>query len=206
MKKLIIISAILLGVLLLTRGVYYAVRNATYKPQTGDVIFHVSKSDQSAAIKIGTLSRYSHCGIVVVENGKSYVIEAERGVEKTPMKTWLRRGKMCHHYRVMRLKDTQDLTVRYKGLLGIPYDRAFRFDNGMYYCSELVWEIYKKNGILLSEPNPLGDYHFLNLPIVKRHLKRRHMTLDQKVVPPSDLVKSSKLRTVSYGYSTPHWL
>lgn len=205
-RKVILFSLLAVALFFLARTAYFMICNATYKPQTGDVIFHVSKSNQSAAIKLGTLSRYSHCGIVVVENGKSYVIEAERGVEKTPMKTWLHRGQMLHHYRIMRLKQPQDLSFRYKSLLGIPYDSKFCFDNGKLYCSELVLEMYQKNGITLSEPNPLGDYHFLNIPLVKKHITNRGMSLNQEVVPPSDLVKSRKLRTVSYGYGKPYWL
>lgn len=205
-RKVILFSLLAAALFFLARTAYFMICNATYKPQTGDVIFHVSKSNQSAAIKLGTLSRYSHCGIVVVENGKPYVIEAERGVEKTPMKPWLRRGQMLHHYRVMRLKQPQDLSFRYKSLLGIPYDSKFCFDNGKLYCSELVWEMYQKNGITLSEPNPLSDYHFLNTPIVRKNIKDKGMKLDQEVVPPSDLVKSRKLRTVSYGYGKPYWL
>jgi hypothetical protein len=173
-------------------------------PSKGDIIFHISKSNQSTAIKIGTLSRYSHCGIIVIENGKPYVIEAERCVEKTPMKTWLRRGKMCYHYRVMRLREEQSLKVPYR--LGGKYDSDFRFDNGKYYCSELVWEIYKKNGTELCEPNPLGYYHFLNIPEVQKHIQERGLKLEQEVVPPSDLIKSRKLKTVSYGYGKPLWL
>ena len=188
----------------LVRTAYFMVCNATYQPTTGDIIFHVSKSYQSTAIKIATLSRYSHCGIIVVENGKPYVIEAEGGVEKTPMKKWLRRGRMFHHYRVMRLKNNHSVSVPYT--LGGKYDRYFRFNNGMYYCSELVWEIYKKNGITLCKPNPLGDYYFLNIPPVQKHIKSRDLTLDQKVVPPSDLRYSRYLRTVSYGYFSPFWL
>lgn len=205
-RKVILFSLLAVALFFLARTAYFMICNATYKPQTGDVIFHVSKSNQSAAIKLGTLSRYSHCGIVVVENSKPYVIEAERGVEKTPMKTWLRRGQMLHHYRVMRLKQPQDLSFRYKSLLGIPYDSKFCFDNGKLYCSELVWEMYQKNGITLSEPNPLSDYHFLNIPIVRKNIKDKGMKLDQEVVPPSNLVKSRKLRTVSYGYGKPYWL
>ena len=197
-RKVILYSLLAILALSLGRGIYYAVRTTTYEPQNGDIIFHVSESSQSAAIKLGTLSRYSHCGIIVIENGKIYVVEAEGGVEKTPIKTWIRRGKMCHHYRIMRLKDQQPLSVSYK--LGGKYDRYFRFNNGMYYCSELIWEIYKKNGITLCEPNPLGDYHFLNIPEVQKHIKSRGLTLDQKVVPPSDLVQSPFLKTVAYGY------
>lgn len=204
-RKIFLYTLLAIAAFFVVRAAYFMVCNATYEPQNGDVIFHVSKSYQSTAIKLGTLSRYSHCGVVVVENGKPYVIEAERGVEKTPMKTWLRRGQMWHHYRVMRLKKPQELTLRYKKLLGIPYDTKFRFDNGKLYCSELIWEMYKENGILLCEPNPLREYHFLNLPVVKKQVKSKGMTLDQEVVPPSDLVKSRKLRTVSYGYGTPFW-
>ena len=205
-RKILFYSLLALAALFVVRAAYFMICNATYEPQHGDVIFHVSKSNQSAAIKLGTLSRYSHCGVIVIENGKPYVIEAERGVEKTPMKTWLRRGQMFHHYRIMRLKRPQELTFRYKSLLGIPYDTKFRFNNGKLYCSELVWEMYKKNGIQLCAPNPLGDYHFLNIPMVKKHITTRGMSLEQEVVPPSDLVKSRKLRTVSYGYGTPFWL
>jgi uncharacterized protein YycO len=203
-RKVIFFFLLAFAGFFLLRAAYFMVCNATYQPTTGDIIFHVSKSYQSTAIKIGTLSRYSHCGIVVVENGKPYVIEAEGGVEKTPMKTWLRRGRMFHHYRVMRLKNNHPISVPYT--LGGMYDRYFRFNNGMYYCSELVWEIYKKNGITLCKPNPLGDYYFLNIPLVQKHIKSRDLTLDQKVVPPSDLRYSRYLRTVSYGYFSPFWL
>lgn len=98
MKRIFLIISISLLVFFLGRGVYYMVQNVTYKPQQGDVIFHVSKSSQSAAIKIGTLSRYSHCGIIIIKNGKPYVLEAENGVELTPMSKWLKRGRMGGHY------------------------------------------------------------------------------------------------------------
>ena len=107
-RKILLYSLLALAAFFVVRAAYFMICNATYEPQHGDVIFHVSKSNQSTAIKLGTLSRYSHCGVVVIENGKPYVIEAERGVEKTPMKTWLRRGQMFHHYRIMRLKQPQD--------------------------------------------------------------------------------------------------
>lgn len=204
MKKTLIIVSIVMFALFWGRGVYYMVQNATYKPQSGDVIFHVSKSSQSAAIKLGTWSRYSHCGIVIMKNGKPYVLEAENGVELTPMPKWLKRGRLWDHYRVMRLRDDQKLSLPYS--LGGKYDRDFRFNNGKFYCSELVWELYKKNKILLCEPNQLKEYHFLYLPMVKKQIKSRGFKLDQEVVAPVDLVKSRKLHTVSYGYGKPFWL
>ena len=204
MKKILLVAAIAIAVFFLGRGAYYMISNLTYTPQQGDVIFHVSESSQSAAIKLGTWSRYSHCGLIIKKNGKLYVLEAENGVELTPIRQWLKRGKMCHHYRVMRLKDEQTLNLPYK--LGGRYDRAFRFNNGKYYCSELVWELYGKNNINLCSPKELQDYHLLYLPLVQKHIKSRGFTMEQKVVAPVDLVKSSKLKTVSYGYSKPLWL
>lgn len=204
MKKILLVAAIAIAVFFLGRGAYYMISNLTYTPQQGDVIFHVSESSQSAAIKLGTWSRYSHCGLIIKKNGKLYVLEAENGVELTPIRQWLKRGKMCHHYRVMRLKDEQTLNLPYK--LGGRYDRAFRFNNGKYYCSELVWELYGKNNINLCLPKELQDYHFLYLPMVQKHIKSRGFTMEQKVVAPIDLVKSHKLKTVSYGYGKPLWL
>ena len=204
MKKILLVAAIAIAVFFLGRGAYYMISNLTYTPQQGDVIFHVSESSQSAAIKLGTWSRYSHCGLIIKKNGKLYVLEAENGVELTPIRQWLKRGKMCHHYRVMRLKDEQTLNLPYK--LGGRYDRAFRFNNGKYYCSELVWELYGKNNINLCSPKELQDYHLLYLPMVQKHIKSRGFTMEQKVVAPIDLVKSHKLKTVSYGYGKPLWL
>ena len=204
MKKILLVAAIAIAVFFLGRGAYYMISNLTYTPQQGDVIFHVSESSQSAAIKLGTWSRYSHCGLIIKKNGKLYVLEAENGVELTPIRQWLKRGKMCHHYRVMRLKDEQTLNLPYK--LGGRYDRAFRFNNGKYYCSELVWELYGKNNINLCSPKELQDYHLLYLPMVQKHIKSRGFTMEQKVVAPVDLVKSHKLKTVSYGYGKPLWL
>ncbi len=204
MKKFLLIAAAFVLTVFIGKSVYDMVLNTRYEPQTGDVIFHASSSFQSAAIKLGTLSRYSHCGIVVVKNGNPYVLEAEKGVELTPMNKWIKRGKLCHHYRVMRLKDPKQLKLNYS--LGGRYDMAFRLNNGKYYCSELVWEVYKKNGVLLCDTKALNEYHFLYLPFLQKHIKSRGFGMDQQVVAPADLVRSSKLRTVSYGYFKPVWL
>lgn len=176
----------------------YTVRTIGYAPQNGDIIFQSSQSSQSTAIKIGTLSKYSHCGIIVIKDHKPYVLEAHKGVELTPLNKWIDRGLLGHHYKIMRLKDFKRLKINYT--LGIPYDLDFRFQNGKYYCSELVWDIYKNNDIYLCNPKQLKEYHFLNVPLVKKKIKERGFTLDQSVVAPSDLVKSNKLKTVAFGF------
>ena len=71
----------------------------------------------------------------------------------------------------------------------------------------LIGSEYKKqNKIELCEPRLFGDYHFLSLPVIQKQIKSRGFDLEQKVVAPSDLVSSSKLKTVSDGYGKPFWL
>ena len=65
-SKILLYIFLVLAAAFLARTGYFVYCNATYKPQEGDVIFHVSESGQSTAIKVGTLSRYSHCGIIII--------------------------------------------------------------------------------------------------------------------------------------------
>ena len=41
----------------------------------GDIIFQTSQSKQSPLIQIGTRSKITHCGIIVMRKGESYVLE-----------------------------------------------------------------------------------------------------------------------------------
>lgn len=190
-----IVSFLIISIFTLT----YTIRTIKYIPKDGDIIFQSSKSFQSTAIKIGTISKYSHCGIIVMKDGKPYVLEAHKGVELTPLHQWINRGLLFNHYKIMRLKDTKKLKINY--ILNVPYDLDFRFNNNKYYCSELVWDIYKNNDIYLCNPKQLNEYHFLNVPIVKKKIKERGFILEQSVVAPSDLIKSKKLKTVAFGFS-----
>lgn len=190
---------ILIGIFLLCIPIVMHANIRKYTPQNGDIIFQSSKSFQSTAIKIGTLSTYSHCGIIVIKNDKPYVLEAHKGVELTPLNKWINRGTFFHHYKIMRLKKPQALKINYT--LGVPYDLDFKFDNGKYYCSELVWKIYNDNNICLCTPKQLKQYYFLNLSTLQKQIKKRNFNLNQYVVSPSDLIKSKKLKTVTFGFN-----
>lgn len=197
-KKIFWLLGLAVILIISTLTLIYTVRTVKYTPKDGDIIFQSSQSFQSTAIKIGTVSKYSHCGIIVMRNDRPYVLEAHKGVELTPLNKWIDRGVLCNHYKIMRLKDAKKLKINYT--LNVPYDLDFRFNNGKYYCSELVWDIYKDNNIDLCNPKQLKEYHFLNVPLVKKKIKERGFTLEQSVVAPSDLVKSNKLKTVAYGF------
>ena len=49
-------------------------------------------SNQSKAIQIATNSIYSHCGIIIIENKKLFVVEAIQPVTKTSLNNFINRG------------------------------------------------------------------------------------------------------------------
>lgn len=76
--------------------------------------------------------------------------------------------------------------IKYEKYLGKPYDLAFKFNNGKWYCSELVYDIYKSQlGIELCQPRKISSYKIDGLEHV---LKKRGMNRDQLVVAPCDLL------------------
>ena len=44
-RKILFYSLLILAAFFVVRATYYIISNATYEPQHGDVIFHVSKSN-----------------------------------------------------------------------------------------------------------------------------------------------------------------
>lgn len=150
----------------------------------GDIVFQISKSKQSPLVQYATGSVWSHCGIVIEKGGQLYVLEASNVVKLTPLDEWKDRGKF-HAIKSKRVFDTP-VKIKYSKYLGQPYDLAFKFNNGKMYCSELVYEIYKKQfGIELCTPQPIKSYHTLGL---KKKMSQRGMNQGQLVVAPSDLL------------------
>jgi hypothetical protein len=79
-----------------------------YQPKNGDIIFQTSKSSQSLAIQRATNSKYSHMGIVYLEEGHPFVFEAVEPVKLTPLRDWIARGK-GGHYVVKRLGNANEV-------------------------------------------------------------------------------------------------
>ena len=185
-KTILIVLAVLLSAIF---GVIFAYgpNPDIEKLKEGDVIFHASDSRQAPMLRLATSSPITHCGIIIEKGGKLYVLEAEGKVQLTPIQTFINRG-IGKTYCVRRPKKEIKGRVKYKGYLGIPYDMAFKFKNKKYYCSELVYDIYKDQlGIKICEPRPLSDYHTLGL---EKEIKRRGMKMDQLMVAPSDLMNA----------------
>ena len=164
----------------------------------GDIIFQTSQSEQSPLIQIGTRSQITHCGIIVMRKGEPYVLETLRTLVLTPLDKFIARGKDGKYW--LKRSDKENINIKYAHYLGKTYDLAFRFDNDIYYCSELVYDIYLNQlGIKLCEPKKVDDYLILctdKIPQIKSTMKRRGITNEQYVVAPVDIFESDYLKSV----------
>ena len=164
----------------------------------GDVIFQTSQSRQSPLIQIATRSKISHCGIVVMKNGEPYVLETLKTLVLTPLDDFIARGEGKKYW--LKRSAKENIKIQYAGYLGKPYDLAFKFDNDKFYCSELIYVIYKEQlGIELCEPKQVGDYlipGIAQLPQLVKVMKKRGITKEQYAVAPVDVFESEHLKEV----------
>jgi uncharacterized protein YycO len=178
-----------------------------YTPQNGDIIFHVSRSEQSPAIQVVTGSPYSHMGIVHIRDGNPFVFEAVGPVKQTPLGKWISFG-VRNHFVVKRLRNA-DVVINSEALramldagrdfVGLPYDLRFEWSDDRIYCSELVWKIYHRGlGIRLTEFETVSDFD-LGAPEVRTVVESRWpegLPTNQRVVSPAAIFASEHLVTV----------
>ena len=157
--------------------------------QEGDIVFIESKSSQSPYIKVGTMSKWTHCGIVVNTPQGLKVLEASKTVRLTPFAKFIGSAKN-ENWTVKRPKQKLTKPINYSKYLGMPYDLEFKFNNGKMYCSELVWLVYKNQGIELSKPRKVSSFVFTRIPKVKKLMQKRSITMEQEAVAPVDLYKA----------------
>jgi len=116
---------------------------------SGDLIFQDLDCPLCEAIENATEGYrgkpVSHMGIVYRRGDSLYVLEAYDKVRLTPWDTFIRRspkimiGRLKRPYR----KYISEALRRGLNLRGKPYDDEFRLHNGKYYCSELVYEVFR---------------------------------------------------------------
>ncbi len=140
-------------------------------------------------------SRFSHIGLVAVEDGQTYVYDVRsQGCLRTRFGTLLT-DRLLHQAAIKRhrelsadnqraISDFCRQVYRRKER----YDDRLKLDNGRLYCTELVESAYRTAGFTLSEPVAIHD-----LPNYERHLKSiqlvRAMTRiepDQPVLVPGN--------------------
>lgn len=182
-------------ILLLLFSILVNISNAQ-EFKEGDIIFQTSQSKQSPLIAYATMSNKTHCGIIVEKDSKIYVLETLGTIKLTPIQTFIDRG-LFKKYWIKRYTN-EKLKVEYKKYLGIKYDLAFKFNNDKYYCSELVYSIYKNDfNIELCKTKQLKEYNLLG---IKNVAKDRGMNIEQYVVSPSDIYESKILKTPDDSY------
>ena len=203
MKRTLIILCIILLVTTLPfmsiiAEIYTARTGMMQDVREGDVIFQTSPSEQSPLIQIATRSKISHCGIIVMKNGEPYVLETLKTLVVTPLDKFIARGEDGKYW--LKRSKKENIKIKYKSYLGKPYDKAFKFDNGRFYCSELIYDIYKNQlGIELCKPKKVGDYLILGtdkLPKIERAMKKRGIIKEQYAVAPVDIFESDYLEDV----------
>ncbi len=173
----------------------------------GDILFQETSSRQAKALKLATHSRYTHVGILFRKGASYEVLEAVQPVRFTSLNHFVKRG-VNNHLVVKRLKKDQRLLnpetiarMRQYGskFLGRDYDLYFEWTDDRFYCTELVWKIYKQvPGVEIGPLKKLKDFD-LNHPYVKNLMKKRygsHIPYEERVISVSDMFNSSELRLV----------
>ena len=123
MKKIFIILGLILCVVGYPfRSMFIEEVTATKGPiedvREGDVIFQTSLSQQSPLIKMGTRSTITHCGVVVMKDGKPYVLETQKTLVLTPLKKFIARGKDGKYWH--KRPELDNIKIKYSSYLGKP--------------------------------------------------------------------------------------
>lgn len=184
-----------------------------WNPQTGDIIFQISRSSQSKAIQLATHSDYSHTGMIVIRDSKPYVFEAVGPVVYTPLSSWIAHGEDSK-YIVRRVSgglsspQQQKLIQTAKRYLGKPYDIAFSWTDERQYCSEVVWKVYQNAlGMRIGKLQKLKEFD-LNQPVVRAKLKERYgknIPLNETVISPQAVFDAPQLETVDKQWPWFSW-
>lgn len=194
--------------------------------QNGDIILQTSQSAQSQVIQIASGSNLSHVGIIeVLPGGQRFVVEAISSVSRTPLASWIARGKDGKYvvYRRDGLSPGQGqaLVAAAKGFLGRGYDLYFSSHNSEIYCSELVDLAARKIGIQIGSYQAFGTLN-VNDPRVIGMIQQRWRghplcrgmgsfeqcwgaVMRDQLITPVALTRDPKMRKVYSNYSWFGW-
>lgn len=209
-KKLFLIITTLLVVTLFSA--FYGTPFSKFKKQnsqtlkSGDIIFIINPAGQGKAIQLATKSKYTHVGIVFIEDGKPYVYHAVEPVSKSTLSEFIAMSE-DGTYSIKRLKDQSLLTDKIlKQMnaeanlkLGIHYDLGFNWSDEELYCSEYVWKLYDHSlKIEIGKLRPLKEFD-LSHPKVQYIMKERYgknIPYDEKMISPGDMYTSTLLEDI----------
>ncbi|TLX72561.1 hypothetical protein E9993_17140 [Labilibacter sediminis] len=137
--------------------------NATLKH--GDILFRGNNiAGLSEAINEVTRTNkgtnYTHMGICVVEDKNIWVIHASPtdGVIKEPLELFCQPNKdEAYNTDVYRLRQKFEEHIpkaikKAHALIGSPYDSTYILESDGYYCSELIYEVFKEDSVFAINP------------------------------------------------------
>lgn len=142
-----------------------------------DIVLFSGKGMVSNLIKLGSLSRFSHCGIMIDDEHllESTTLNGANGVRIIKIRDLLKEYKGSVYVRHYKHEPTysqiEKLTNFAKAVNGEPYEKSLwdlltsaidwlpnpREDLTSYFCSELVAETLKMTDILETD-RPSDDY------------------------------------------------
>lgn len=128
--------------------------------QTGDIICRQNAGSSLTGRPFGylvqwlTKSKYSHCSVVLVEDGKVYAMQVDDdGTTKMPIEKWY---EICDNgtfglYRVKSF-DVDALTREINKFLELDpaYDYTFGDEEDKFYCTESVVYVFSQAGTELG--------------------------------------------------------
>ncbi len=155
----------------------------------GDILFIETRSFQSKFIKLGMMSIWSHCGIAVNTPDGVQIMEADTTVRILPVERFIDKS-VGKKYIIKRPSQQLSQPIDKEAWLGRWYDLNFSFDNEEVYCSELVWLIYKNQGIELCPPRKINTHFMARVPMLQRALRERNISPEQEAVAPCDLLRA----------------
>lgn len=140
----------------------------------GDIVFRLGNARTmlgflplSRFIAHATGSKYSHTGIIALEDGVPIVYDCSSwGIQRQPFAVWMLDS--IGSFGVKRIKP--HLKNHVAGVLGycrkvyadqVPFDDEFRIDDSRLYCVEMTEKAFRSQGLALSEPVCIGDWENL---------------------------------------------
>ncbi len=179
---------------------------AEKKLKTGDIVFISNPSGQGKAIQLATKSKYTHVGIIFVENGTPYVYHAVEPVMKSTFNEFVNMSadgkcvvKRLKNHTSLNTATNEQMRKMAESLLGKHYDIYFDWKDNEWYCSEFVWKLFNRNYKLeIGKLRPLKDFD-LTSKEVQSVMKKRYgndIPYDGLMISPEDMFNSTLLEDV----------
>jgi hypothetical protein len=173
--------------------------------QEGDFIFQDVNSQLFQVIKDVTESPLTHCGIIVKEKGRWFVLEAIGPVKLTPLNAWIHRG-IGSETAIVRMKESYrtiipNMIKSAHIYMNRPYDIQYEWDDEKIYCSELIYKaVWNVNGLKLAPFRKLGDMRWQLQEEFIRKVDGGGLPLEREMITPVDLFHSDKVEVVHNNF------